>query len=71
VVSRRRRGWLYGVGVVALLLAIFFLLDVTIETQQKQIRRKLQEMAQGVKDRKPEAIFAHVSDQFAWDDLQA
>jgi ketosteroid isomerase-like protein len=64
----RRRGWLYGLGVVALLAGVFFLLDLTIETPSKQIKRKLQQMAQGVRNKDAKAIFAHVSDQFAWED---
>ena len=65
----RRRGWLYGLGGVAVLAGLFFLLDLTIETQNKQIRRKLQTMAQGVKNKDTKAIFDHVSDQFTWEGL--
>jgi hypothetical protein len=64
----RRRGWLYGLGVVALLLGVFAVLDLTIDTPKRQIRRKLREMAAAVKKRDTKAIFAHVSDSFTSDD---
>jgi hypothetical protein len=65
----RKRGWLYGLGVVALLAGVFFLLDYAIETPSKQIKRKLQLMAEGVKKKDTKAIFEQVSDQFSWEGL--
>jgi hypothetical protein len=65
----RRRGWLYGLGVVALLAGVFFLLDLSVETPTKQIKRKLQLMAQGVRKKDTKAIFDHVSDEFNWEQL--
>jgi hypothetical protein len=65
----RRRTWLYALGGLALLAGAFFLLDLTIETPPKQIRRKLQEMAQGVKKKDSKAILAHLSDQFEWEGM--
>ncbi len=60
----RKRGWLLGVGLLGLLTLSYFLLDRFVETAREQITRKLQEMAQAVKARDAERIFAHISDRF-------
>src|SRR4029079_3531801 len=56
----RRRGWLYGVGVVALLAGAFALIDWGVETPSKQIKRNLQTMAAAVQRKDTKAIFDHV-----------
>jgi hypothetical protein len=63
-VRDRKRGWLYGMGVVALLLGVYFLLDRIVETRNEQIGRKLQAMAVAVKKRDADAIFQHFSPEF-------
>jgi hypothetical protein len=65
----RNRRWLYGAGAVAALLALYFVLDLAVETSSEQIKRKLHEMARAVQKKDTKAIFTHVSDQFTWDDL--
>jgi hypothetical protein len=60
----RRRRWLIGVGVLAGLAGVYFLLDRLVETPTEQIRRKLDEMGAGVKARDAGAIFRHLSDGF-------
>jgi hypothetical protein len=62
----RRRGWLFGVAAVGVLIGIYFLLDRLVETRSEQISRKLQEMAAGVKAGDTERIFLHVSDRFTF-----
>jgi hypothetical protein len=63
-VRNRKRGWLAGVAVVALLGLAYFLLDRVVETGREQIARKLQEMAAAVKARNTDGIFRHISDTF-------
>jgi hypothetical protein len=60
----RKRLWLIGLGAVAVLAGLYFLLDRAVETDREQVVRKLQEMAAAVRGRDTDAIFAHVSDRF-------
>ena len=60
----RRGAYLIGLGAAALLIGILVLLNYTIDTDSKQIHRKLQTMADSVATRDVEAIFANISSQF-------
>jgi hypothetical protein len=60
----RRRRWLYLAGVLVLLMGVYALLDVLVETRREQITRKLQEMAAAVEKKDTARIFEHISDQF-------
>jgi hypothetical protein len=61
----RRGKWPIGVGAVALLVGLYFLLDRLVETDREQVVRKVQEMAAGVRTRDANAIFRHVSERFS------
>jgi ketosteroid isomerase-like protein len=61
----RKRGLLIAVGVVAAFAGLYFVLDKLVETDREQIERKVREMAAAVTRRDPDAVFQHVSDQFA------
>jgi hypothetical protein len=50
--------------VLAVLAGVYFLLDRLVETPHEQIKRKLHEMADAVKTRNLDRIFAHISEQF-------
>src|SRR5262245_37903229 len=60
----RKRGFLIGLGGVALLALGLFLLTRLIETDRQQIERNLQEMVSNVKKGSLDKAFAHISDQF-------
>jgi ketosteroid isomerase-like protein len=60
----RRGRWLIGVGAVAVLAGLYFLLDRLVETDREQVVRKVQEMAAGVRTRNADAIFTHISERF-------
>ncbi len=60
----RKRLWLIGVGAVAVLAGLYFLLDRTVETDREQVERKVREMAAAVRTRNTDAIFTHISDRF-------
>lgn len=60
----RQRKYVLAGGVVAALAGGYFLLSVTRETDSKQLTRKLQEMAGGVREHKLDQTFAHVSESF-------
>jgi hypothetical protein len=62
----RRKGWLIGVGAVAALLGLYFLLDRLVETRREQISRKVVEMAAAVEKNDPDKLLSHVSPQFKW-----
>jgi ketosteroid isomerase-like protein len=64
----RNRKWLYALGGVAALAILFVVLALVIETPQRQIARKIDEMAAAVKARDVERIFAHVSSEFRFRD---
>jgi hypothetical protein len=60
----RKLVFLIGLGSVALVFLIVLLLSKIIDTDHKQIERKLLEMAKGVKDLNAEHIFEHISKDF-------
>ncbi len=60
----RKRWLLVGVGVLAGLAGVYFLLDRLVETPNEQIGRKLNEMAAAVKARNPDAVMRHIAADF-------
>jgi hypothetical protein len=60
----RRRSFLIGLGAVAGLAALFFLLTLLVDTDRKRIKRSLQAMMQGVRERNLDKTFAQLSDDF-------
>jgi hypothetical protein len=62
--SRRDRRFLIGIGVVAALFLILFLVSSLVDTDAKRIQRALTAMAEGVNARNADQIFAHISDRF-------
>jgi hypothetical protein len=60
----RNRHLLVGLGAIAALFFIVWLLSKLINTDSKQIEGKLQSMAAGVKNSNPEQIFEHISRDF-------
>lgn len=66
----RRRVWLFASCGAALLLGVYGVLDLAVETASEQIKRKLTEMSRAVGQRDVRAIFAHVSEEFALEDLR-
>jgi hypothetical protein len=60
----RRKGWLFAMGFVILLIGLYALLDRLVETDREQIERKLEEMAAGVRAHNTDTVFEHVSDNF-------
>ncbi len=61
----RERRYLYGIGGIAGLFALVFLLNlVRGETDGEQIERRVKEMAAAVKAKDLDAAFRHVSDRF-------
>jgi hypothetical protein len=65
----RKPRWLIGLGVVAVLIGCYYLLDLLVETRREQINRKLQVMAAAIKRKDADAISQHLSDQFAWEGM--
>jgi hypothetical protein len=60
----RKRPYLLGAGVAVVLLAGVWLLGHFVETDAKQIERKIREMAASVGDRNLDRAFAHISQDF-------
>jgi hypothetical protein len=60
----RKRHYLFAVGGVAALAAVYLLLSVVKETDSRQVNRKLQEMADGVNGNNLDRSFSHISDSF-------
>src|SRR5262245_48825039 len=60
----RERKWMRGLVIVAGLATLFFILTHLVDTDRKQIERTLLAMADGMKERPPNKVFLHVSDQF-------
>ena len=60
----RKRPYLIGLGVVAAVAVVFFLLTLLIDTDRKRITRALQEMSQGVRDKDLDKTFARLTDDF-------
>jgi hypothetical protein len=60
----RERLYLYALIAVCLLAGLYFALDHLVETERKQVTRKVREMAAGVRARDVNAIFTHISERF-------
>jgi hypothetical protein len=63
----RRRGWLYGLGVVAALILLYLLLDFAVETDGEQINRELQEISQAVRNHDLNTAMSFVADDFKYE----
>ena len=63
-VRTRRKRWLAGAAGAVALAGLYFLLDVTVETDSEQIERKVNAMAAGFQAADVNAVFANVSDDF-------
>ena len=61
----RRRSLLLAAGAVVALIGVYFLLDYFVETDREQVRRSLLDIADGVKDDRPNRIISHISAQFS------
>ena len=62
--QRRKRGLLISAGFVAVLIGLYVLLDVAIETDREQIVRKINAMIAAVNAHRLDDAFIHISDQF-------
>jgi hypothetical protein len=62
--TSRKRAFLIGLGVVAVLALLAWLISVFIVTDNQQIQASLKAMARGVSARDTEAIFKHVAKDF-------
>lgn len=60
----RRRAWLYGLGVVGVLAAVYLLLDRLVETRGEQITRRLQLIEKAVKAGDAEGVMQQISPTF-------
>lgn len=56
--------YLYCMGLLAVLIGLYFLLDRLVVTDREQITAAFQEMSAGVRARNLDRIFEHVSDSF-------
>jgi hypothetical protein len=63
----RRRGWVYGLGVVVGLALAYLLLDLAVETDGEQIHRQLDEISQGVRKHDLSGTFAHLANDFTFE----
>jgi ketosteroid isomerase-like protein len=62
--NRRKRAFLIGLGVVAGLVFLAWLISFLIVTDSEQIRLNLEAMERGVNNHDTEAIFKHVAKDF-------
>src|SRR5262249_37952192 len=62
--NRRKRAFLIGLGVVAGLIFLAWLISFLIVTDSEQIQMNLEAMERGVNNRDTEAIFRHVASDF-------
>jgi len=61
----RKRRWLIAAAVPVALAGLYWLLDITVETDREQIERKVDAMADGFKaPARLDAVFDNVSDKF-------
>jgi hypothetical protein len=60
----RQRGYLIALAVDAALIALVWLLTVLIVTDQSRLEQIGQDMAQGIRSRKVEQVFKHISKSF-------
>jgi hypothetical protein len=61
-----RRFWLIGCAVLAGLIGLYALLNVLVETDREQIKRKLDDMAAAVQPHDTDRIFRHISPEFRY-----
>jgi hypothetical protein len=63
-----KRSWLLAGGIAAALIGVYFLLDRLVETDReagrKQIQERIEAMVNAVKERKPDDLVRHLSDNF-------
>jgi hypothetical protein len=64
--STRQRNLLIALGAVIGALGLVWLLSLIVDTDQKRLQRITDEMVQGVRERKLDKVFAHVSSSFTW-----
>ena len=62
----RRRHWLYAIGVVCLLAAVYLLLDFAVETRREQITRRLIAIESGVRTGNAEKVMEQISPKFRY-----
>ncbi len=62
--QQNKRIYLIGAAFALALMALYFLLNIAVETDSEQIVRKVKEMADGIGRRDLDATFAHISDNF-------
>jgi hypothetical protein len=60
----RNHRLLYAAGVVCIVMVLYFILDMLVETEQEQIKRKLAEIANGLNKPDTTAVSQHLSQQF-------
>jgi hypothetical protein len=60
----RKPRYLFGIGVVLALMAVYSVLDWAVETDREQIVRKVREMSAAVHAGNIDALFKDISDQF-------
>jgi hypothetical protein len=60
----RKRAFAVALGIVALLALLFAVLTLVLDTDQKRIRRALDDMEAGVQARDVDRIFKHVTRDF-------
>jgi hypothetical protein len=60
----RQRQWLYGLAIIAGLFVIVMLLAHFVETDEKRIKRSLNEMVDAANRREVARLFENISDQF-------
>jgi hypothetical protein len=63
----RKKHWLLACAGVGVLIGLYFLLDMLVETSQEQIRNSLRAMARAIKEQKPDDFLAHVSSELQMD----
>jgi hypothetical protein len=59
-----RKAYVWCSVVLAVLIGLYFLMDLLVETDREQITHAVQEMSAGVQARNVEQIFAQVSDSY-------
>jgi hypothetical protein len=62
----RKTGYAYGAGTAVALMGALFLLGTWVDTDQKRLRRALEEMAAGVTAHDLDRVFEHISADFQY-----
>ncbi len=65
----RHRQLLLALAAVALVVGLVWLLSLLIDTDRKILKRTVQEMAQGVREKNEHKIFPHLSKSFSWNNM--